>query len=57
MAKPTKPIGSESRPRLRPQPGTASPTPKAIDHLRPHLRDAQGLKPTLKKVDERPKLR
>ena len=57
MAKPTKPIGAEWRPRLRLQQGTASPTPKTIDHLRPQLRDAQGPKPALKKGNERPKLR
>ena len=57
MAKPSKPIDAELRPRLRLQPGTASPTPKAIDHLRPQLRDTRGPKTTLQKGDDRPKLR
>jgi hypothetical protein len=57
MAKPRKPIGAEWRPRLRPQPGTASPTPKANDHLRPQLRDTRGPKTALQKGDDRPKLR
>jgi hypothetical protein len=57
MTKPTRPKAAELRPHMRLQPGEPRPAPKSIEHLRPHLIEAQRTKPTIEKGPSRPALR
>jgi len=56
MARLTKKV-SELRPRLLLQSGEVRPVPKALDHVRPRLQDANRIGATIKKGHDRPKLR